>query len=193
MPLLVKPALPADVLSCLDQPELPAAGLVLRPWQPSDVGAVLTAFAQPDIQHWHMRSIDGRHEALEWISSWADRWQAGTDAGWALTDASDHVLGCASLRTLLPAAATAQVSYWTLPAARRTGAASRGAQAVTQWALQVLGLHRVYLVHSVANATSCRVAVRAGFVLEGTLRGYMLHADGWHDVHMHAQVSSRLS
>ena len=34
-----------------------------------------------------------------------------------------------------------------------------------------------------------RVATRAGFRLEGTKRGDALHADGWHDMHLHARVS----
>lgn len=92
--------------------------------------------------------------------------------------------------TLLPAEATAQVSYWVLPAARGTGAAARAARAVTRWGFETLGLHRIYLTHSVANVPSCRVAAQAGFPLEGTLRDYMLHADGWHDVHMHARLAA---
>jgi RimJ/RimL family protein N-acetyltransferase len=34
------------------------------------------------------------------------------------------------------------------------------------------------------------VATRAGFSLVGILRGFMLHADGWHDVHMHARLAT---
>ena len=191
MPALVAPALPDDVLSRYTQPTLPAEGLLLRPWQPRDAGAVIGAFAAADIQQWHMRRIDGQAEALDWIASWAGRWQANTDASWAVTlPPDDRAFGYASLRTLLPAEATAQVSYWVLPAARGTGAAARAARAVTRWGFETLGLHRIYLTHSVANVPSCRVAAQAGFPLEGTLRDYMLHADGWHDVHMHARLAA---
>ena len=40
-------------------------------------------------------------------------------------------------------------------------------------------LHRRGLGHSVANTASCRVADRAGFRLEATLRSALLHSDGW--------------
>lgn len=90
----------------------------------------------------------------------------------------------------MPFAATAQVSYWLLPAARGAGAATRGTRTVTRWAVNSLRLHRVYLTHSVSNSASCQVAARAGFALEGTLRGYMMHADGWHDVHVHARLAT---
>jgi RimJ/RimL family protein N-acetyltransferase len=191
MPVLVSPALPADLLSRVDQPTLLADGIVLRPWQPRDADVVMTAFALADIQRWHMRRVDSHEEAIGWIDGWASRWRANTDGSWAITRPSnDVVLGCASLRTLLPPAATAQISYWTLPAARGAGVATAGARAVTQWAFETLGLNRVYVIHSVANIASCRVAGGAGFALEGTLRSYMLHVDGWHDVHMHARVAT---
>ncbi|MFC7614839.1 GNAT family N-acetyltransferase [Actinokineospora soli] len=51
-----------------------------------------------------------------------------------------------------------------------------------------LKLHRLYLDHSTANTASCRVATKAGFTPEGTLRGAGLHADGWHDMHLHSRL-----
>ena len=56
------------------------------------------------------------------------------------------------------------------------------------WAVDELGLHRLFLLHSTANPASCRVAARAGFALEGTLRSAMRHPDGWHDMHLHGLV-----
>ena len=40
-----------------------------------------------------------------------------------------------------------------------------------------------------ANPASCRVAVKAGFREEGVRRGAALHADGWHDMHVHALLA----
>jgi len=190
MPQLVAPALPADCLSSLAQPTLQGDdGVVLRQWQPADAATVTAAFGEAGIQRWHMRRIDSRNEALSWLDSWRSRWLADTDASWAGTR-DGVVVGWASLRELNPAHATGQISYWTLPSARGTGVATAGARTVTRWAIATLGLHRVFLTHSTSNVASCRVAVRAGFSLEGTLRGYMLHADGWNDVHMHARLAT---
>jgi [ribosomal protein S5]-alanine N-acetyltransferase len=136
--------------------------LAVRPWQPRDVATVREAFAVPDTQRWHMRSIDDGDEALQWISEWGRRWDAERDAGWAVTRADDQVVGQVSLRTVMLFAAQAQLSYWVLPAARGTAVAARATRCIVRWAFDVLGLHRLFVVHSTANPASCRVAVDGG-------------------------------
>ncbi len=84
--------------------------------------------------------------------------------------------------------ASAQLSYWVLPTARGKGIAVRAVRTLTSWAFDTLRMNRLFLVHSVGNPASCRVAHKAAFGLEGVLRGYLRHADGWHDVHMHARL-----
>jgi RimJ/RimL family protein N-acetyltransferase len=150
---------------------------------------VKRAFDDPDIRRWHTRRFDTEAETLAWVASWRQRWQAETDVSWALVSAeTDQVVGQVGLRTVFLEAAQAQMSYWLLPEARGQGLAVSGTRAVQAWAFSELGLKRLYLQHSVQNERSCRVAVSAGFAFEGTLRRYMLHADGLHDTHVHAVV-----
>ncbi|GAA1274526.1 hypothetical protein GCM10009665_72490 [Kitasatospora nipponensis] len=82
----------------------------------------------------------------------------------------------------------AELLYWLLPSARGTGIVVEAVRRLSEWGLEGLGLHRMSLCHSVANPASCRVAEKAGYLLEGTMRSAVLHADGWHDVHLHALV-----
>lgn len=187
MPDLVAGALPAGRLGNRPQPELRTQDLVLRPWLDSDVEAVVEAYLDPDIQRWHVRSMT-RDEALDWLRSWPDRWQAETGAGWAVT--RQHVVvGRVGLRTVNLAEALAEVGYWTMPAARGQHIASRAVRALSDWLLDV-GLHRLELNHSVRNPASCRVAAKAGFEYEGTRRQQGWHADGWHDMHLHARLAA---
>jgi RimJ/RimL family protein N-acetyltransferase len=87
VPLLVDPALPQGTLCGATQPRLTTNdGLVLRPWQQDDAAAVLTAFACPEIQQWHVRRLDTPEEAAEWIEQWARRWKTETAASWAVVD-----------------------------------------------------------------------------------------------------------
>ena len=135
--------------------------------------------------------MDTDAEALAWISSWSQRWEAETDASWALVRGrTDEVVGQVGLRTVFLEAGAAQMSYWLLPEGRGRGLAVSGTRAVQAWAFSQLGLQRLALQHSVLNTRSCRVAVAAGFALEGTLRRYFLHTDGLHDAHVHAVVAA---
>ncbi len=183
------PALPAGTLAALTQPSLDGdGGLRLRPWRAADAATVETAYADPDIQRWHCRSMTAA-EARAWVARWPARWRAETGAGWAVVDTGDDPAGQISLRRIDLAEGLAEVSYWVLPHARGRRVAGRALDALTRWSFGTLGLHRVEVCHSTANPASCRVAARAGYHLEGTKRGEARHTDGWHDMHLHARLA----
>jgi ribosomal-protein-alanine N-acetyltransferase len=186
MPSLVSPVVATGALARFDQPVLAGPGLTLRPWQATDAAVVAAAYDEPGIRQWHSRSMTV-DEALAWIADWPRRWQQETGAGWAVVD--DGVLGQISLRSIDLAAGLAEISYWVLPEARGRGIAATALTVVTGWAFDVLGLHRIEVLHSTRNEASCRVAERAGYPYEATLRSNVLHADGWHDMHLHARVA----
>ncbi|MEU4475081.1 GNAT family N-acetyltransferase [Micromonospora sp. NPDC023888] len=189
MPLLVTPALAAGSLGAREQPHLPVRpGLALRPWRVDDAPAVRAAFDCAQIQRWHVRRLDGDDEARAWTAQWARRWRDETSASWAVVDADDRPVGQVGLRGVLLEEASAQVSYWVVPAARGRGVAADALGALARWSFTRAGLHRLALHHSTANTASCRVAARAGFPVEGLLRGSVRHADGWHDMHLHARL-----
>jgi RimJ/RimL family protein N-acetyltransferase len=190
VPSLVAPVVEPGVLSRMAQPELLVGDhLILRPWEAADGPSVVEAYAEPDIQTWNLRTVD-EAEAVLWIESWAAAWNAETDACWAIARRSDRsVVGRIALRHLLLPAGSAEVTYWVLPHGRRNGAASLATKSLSHWAFESLGLHRLDLLHSAHNQPSCGVATRAGFDLEGTLKSYLLHTDGWHDMHIHALVN----
>jgi [ribosomal protein S5]-alanine N-acetyltransferase len=186
VPELVPPAVAAGQLRDAAQPSLEAGELVLRPWRAADADGVVEAYEDPEIRRWHVRSMT-REEAAAWVASWPERWRAETGAGWAI-ESEGVLVGRIGLRTLDLAAGRGEAAYWVLPAARGRGVATRALAAVTDWALNDVGLQRVELEHSTANPASCRVAHRAGYALEGTKRRQGLHADGWHDMHLHARL-----
>ncbi len=188
VPVLVPPVLAPGVLAGRDQPRLEVDELVLRPWSGDDAPAVAAAYEDPDIRRWHVWSMDVA-EATTWTTSWADRWRRDEAASWAVVDADDRLLGRMGFQKLDLDDAEAHVAYWVVPAARGRGVASRALSAVTELAFEELGLHRLQLEHATANAGSCGVARRAGYTVEGTLRSQMMHADGWHDSHVHGRVA----
>jgi len=169
------------------QPVLHVDELTLRPWALRDVPALVTAYADPAIQHWHTRSMTAA-EAEDWVQAANRSWTTETAANWAVTERG-AVLGRMAVRSVDLAEGLAGIGYWVVPAARGHAVAPRSLVAVTAWALDELGLHRLELEHSTANEASCRVAQKADYLLESTKRSQALHRDGWHDVHLHTHLN----
>ncbi|WP_190082604.1 GNAT family N-acetyltransferase [Streptomyces longisporoflavus] len=190
MPSKISDIVPPGALARRDQPRIPVpGGLLIRPWQAADAPAVYEAFQDPAMQRWHARVADSVDEALGWIEDWGKAWSEERDAFWAIADASTNaVVGRIALRLVVLADGQAEVAYWTMPAARGRGIAPRALTALSDWAFTEVGLHRLELTHSTANEASCRVALKTGFAPEGVKRSALLHADGWHDVHLHARI-----
>jgi RimJ/RimL family protein N-acetyltransferase len=192
VPGLVEPYLPAGALARLAQPVLERDRLRLRPWRDADGPAVVQAYADPAIQRWHVKTMTPA-EALAWVRAWRGQWREESGASWAVVGSGDpddgsELLGQVGLRRLSLGDGLAGLSYWVMPAARGRGVARRAVEGLSAWAFGQLGLHRIEIEHSTSNPASCAVATAAGFAAEGVKRGEGWHADGWHDMHLHARL-----
>jgi RimJ/RimL family protein N-acetyltransferase len=190
--VFIDPVVPAGRLCGQPQPLLTLpSGHLLRPWRADlDAPALLTAGQDPAIRHWNLFGVDSLDDARRRIQRMHERWQREQAAIWAIAGPGDDApaVGLIGWRELDLAGGSAEIVYWLLPEARGGGVAVAAVRRLSQWALDELGLHRLVLCHSRANPASCRVAVKAGYAVEGTMRGALLHADGWHDQHLHAHV-----
>jgi ribosomal-protein-alanine N-acetyltransferase len=188
------PLLPTGALAGRAQPTVGVgggAGVVLRPWRRDDVPALVAAYEDPGIAFWHHRTLDDT-EAAGFVDATADAWRAESDAEWAVTR-DDDVLGRVALRGIALEIGQAEVSYWTVPSARGAGVARGALDRVASWALDEVGFWRLVVSHSTRNEASCRVATAAAFPHEATLARCHLHADGWHDVHVHTRFRETVS
>lgn len=164
------------------------AGLTLRPWEPADAADVLVGLNDPLTVRWNPRlPLADVAAASAWIDTRTAGWAEGRAASWAVCQGSE-VVGSVGLRELNVIDAFAVASYWTMPPARGRGVAGRALARAAAYAHEKLGMHRVQLAHVLANDASCRVATKAGFALEGTLRGSNRLAEGYVDEHLHARV-----
>lgn len=193
MPRTVAPAVAPGTMSSVPQPTIAIDDeLTLRPFRFADVDRVIEAFEDPDIRHWHARHLDSVLQAREWIGYCHRLWLQEKGASFAVVDPADRVLGRVAMYTEL-VGGNGEISYWVLPDARGRGVATRAGAAVTMWAHETLGLHRIVLEHAVGNLASGGVARALGYELEGTARASHLLADGRHDVHRHAHISTELA
>lgn len=186
---LIPPVVVAGALSRTPQPTLRIDDeLTLRPWSADDAAAVVEAYRSPEIQRYHFRHYETEDEALAWIVGANEGWTTERSANWAVVGVDDDVVrGRVSIYLHLEDG-HGEVAYWVLPWARGLGVATRACRRATAWAHEI-GLHRVQLEHSTENVASRKVALRSGFIHEGTRRGANLHDDGWHDMVLYGHIA----
>lgn len=145
----------------------------LRWLREDDAPAVAAACRDPEIPRWtFMEEGLTRRRAAAWIErSWRLRAE-GAAARFAIAGADDDrflgQVGVAIDRLRV----SGETFYWVAAPARRRGAAATALRLVSRWALGPLGLERLELLTHPRNRASQRVAERAGYLREGTLRSY---------------------
>ena len=85
---------------------------------------------------------------------------------------SDALLGTTGLLRPVWEHRVVEIGYFVAPHARGHGYATRAVKLLAPWALTAVGFQRVTADIDVENTGSQRVAERAGFTREGTLRRY---------------------
>lgn len=178
--------------SGIEPVELHVGEWLLRPPQPQDAPEALTMLTDPDVRQWNpVPSVADEPGAQRWLARGAD-WSAGDHATFSIVEAATgRFAGTVSLYRIDREQAGASIGYRVAPWARGRGAATQAVAAVTAWSFSGAGLARVELCHSVTNPVSCRVAVKAGYPLEGTLRQSMVYGDGErYDEHIHGRLAS---
>jgi RimJ/RimL family protein N-acetyltransferase len=187
------PAAPAPGAAQPIEPvEIAAGRLQLRPPTDADAADALAMLQDPDVARWN-QGPDGLDldVARAWCRRGAD-WSSGEHATFSVLDAtSGRLLGNVSLHQIDRAEGDAEIGYRVAPWARGRGVATDSVAAVSRWAFGALDLVRIELAHAVLNPASCRVAEKAGYPLEGTLRASYVYGDGRrYDEHLHARLAS---
>jgi RimJ/RimL family protein N-acetyltransferase len=172
--------------------ELMTGSLLLRLPLADDAADALAMLGDPDVIQWNpAASVVDLETARAWCLRGAD-WADGTHATWHAADlVTGRLVANCSIFAIDPEHATAKIGYRVAPWQRRRGVGSAVVQTVASWAFAELGLVRIQLEHAVANVASCRVAAKAGFLPEGTLRSAYLDSRGVrHDDHVHGRLAT---
>jgi RimJ/RimL family protein N-acetyltransferase len=159
----------------IPDPDPPLAdGRVRLRWlREDDAPAVVTACRDPEIPRWtFMEAGLTRRRAAGWIERAARLRAEGAAARFAIVGADgDRFLGQVGI-SIDWLRVSGETFYWVAAPARGRGVATTALRLVSGWALGSLGLERLELLTDPRNRASQRVAERAGYVREGTLRSY---------------------
>jgi RimJ/RimL family protein N-acetyltransferase len=109
----------------------------------------------------------------EWLEFYEEGRRAGTREAFAVVDGEDEsFLGLALAFGIDREGRQLELGYVVVPEARGRGVATRALQLLTEWAFAELEALRIELWIAAANDGSKRVAERAGYRYEGTLRSF---------------------
>jgi len=147
--------------------------VILSLFRPEDAAALCEGDRNPEHQRWFEIPADfvpSLEHARQVLSRWDHERQAGTRFPFAIRAGdTDELLGGCELRPLDEE--TAGVSYWTYPAHRCRGVATRAVALVCRVAFELLGFTRLEVITDPDNAPSRGVALRNGFSESGWRNG----------------------
>jgi RimJ/RimL family protein N-acetyltransferase len=155
----------------MDQQTIAAGWLTLRPFTRADIPWVYSVLADPDTQRFlEIPAPFGLEEAAAQVERrYIGGWDGGQEANFLAEDAvTADRLGRVGLRLVEPGAA--EIGYWVDAGARQRGVATAAVRAACRWALTTAGVEVIEWRCQAGNVASRRVAEKAGFVMEGTLR-----------------------
>jgi RimJ/RimL family protein N-acetyltransferase len=154
-------------------PPLSDGVVTLRPWTLEDVSAIARCCNEPEIARW-MHEIPSPYDeqnAREYVLVTEQRWRDGTGAFFGVIDAAtNEPFGSIGMHVLDAQFRNVEVGYWAAAQARGRGLTTRALRLISRWAIDQVGAERVQLRADVLNTPSLRVAEKAGFTREGTLR-----------------------
>lgn len=158
------------------EPPLSDGVVALRPWRRSDRAAMVAMCSDPlSARFTSVPEPYGPADADAWLETHEDNLAAGRAIPFAVAGAADDRVPVGSIGLVLDwVHLRAEVGYLMAPEARGRGWATRAVRMLCDWAIDDLGIDRVELLADIDNAASQRVAAKAGFRREGTLRSYRL-------------------
>jgi RimJ/RimL family protein N-acetyltransferase len=150
-----------------------------------DLDAMVTACRDPESVRWTtVPDPYEREHAEDFALRIAPQaWARGEGVVYGIADPADAWAGTIDLRIGPTDPLAADVGFLVAPWARGRGYAPAALRALCEWSFASLGLARVGWKAHVGNTASRRVAEKAGFTIEGTLRDDLAHRgerrDAW--------------
>ena len=171
----------------------PASGSVsLRAFEPRDAEMAVEMSEDPYLPL--IGSLPAHADAdaaLAWVHRQRSRTSEGVGFSFCVADRDDRAVGSAGLWTHGFWQGRATAGYAIRPSARGRGLAAQALRALTSFAFTLPLLHRVELYIEPDNHASRRVAERAAYVLEGTLRQHQEIGGRRRDMCLYAALRER--
>jgi [ribosomal protein S5]-alanine N-acetyltransferase len=142
--------------------------LVLRPWESSDIGDVVSIYAAAPVARWLVPQLNATDEEVE-LRTTFEQWRAedrepsGCVGHWAVQKrASDEVVGGLSLQYAPPGGESLTISWALAPGDWGHGFATEAGDALIRWAMHERGVLEVFAIVQPDNERAAATAERIG-------------------------------
>jgi len=180
-------------MSSFPSPVLRSARLELREYGASDSTLVCELLAAGAEEALPPGAPSDPGEVAGWLGDGEGRRGEGTSLHLMMLDhATCRIVGSIGLFHADWEVRSAEIGYGVRADQRCKGYASEALGAVARWALTEGGVQRAWLSAATDNPASVRVAEKAGFQREGTLRRAGLEDDGLHDLAIFSLLDDEL-
>lgn len=155
----------------MDRQTIAAGWLTLRPFTPADIPWVYEVLQDPEVQRF--MQVPSPYRLEDAASHVEQAYIAGGDDGRRAEFVAEDAATATRLGRVglyLGEYGGAEMGYWVDPRARNRGVATTAVRAVCQWAVTAAGVELIEWRCVAGNIASRRVAEKAGFLIEGTLR-----------------------
>jgi ribosomal-protein-alanine N-acetyltransferase len=164
------------------------AGITLRALGRQDLAAIVEQCRDPGMIRWTTvpTPADGYQlrDAEEFLTVIAAGWTSGQRLGWTIEGQRGSTRGfCGSIDLRIEGDGVAEVGFGLHPEARGRSIMTAALNLVCDYGFEVAGLEVIRWRAAVGNWASRRVAAKAGFVFDGSVRRLLVHRgellDGW--------------
>ena len=178
----------------MTHPTIKTDRLILRPFEKTDLKAVLDYYLLPDVQRYlelKVRDEEEAKAAFDTLRKQTRLTRPGEILTWAVVDRSDgRVGGHVSLKWVDATASQGEVRFALAPAFRRKGYGSEAVKAVINFGFKEHRLHRIFARTSGRNEASARLLKNLGMRLEAHYREHALFQGEW-DEELHFAILDR--
>ncbi|MEU7679040.1 GNAT family N-acetyltransferase [Micromonospora taraxaci] len=168
-----------------------SGGLEIREFGPQDATQLAAFVAADDRTGLPPGSPQTVADVDEWLTGLSRQRLAGDGVRLAMVDTAEgEIVGSIGLRDIDWRAGRGEIGYGVRASRRGRGYATTAAREVGRWALTDCGMRRIQLRARLDNIASLRVAERAGYQREGTLRMADWDGEKAHDMAVFSMIAA---
>lgn len=174
-------------------PLIRSGRLELREFTPDDLGLASEVAAAGEGEALPPGTPTNRKQLKQWFDHGMHLGDRDTAVHLMMLDrARGRIVGSIGLFHADWQVGSAEIGYGVRRDARNRGYATEALVAVARWVLTEGGIQRAWLTANTDNLASIRVAEKAGFRREGTMRRAGIEDDGLHDLALFSLLNDEL-